>query len=252
MKHQIQRLLCAASCLLISALLAPTTQAGKVQGFEPGDPAISSTGDVGTKGTYQSDSPTEGSFQLLLTTVGTTGMDDGVVSQSGNPAVSISALQTFFGLTLMGQEGSGVLIPFTVSVGDLQLSFDYDFLSNEPFQSMPHGDYVFAAIFNSSNALQGSASTFADVGGSTFELFGAQSPFVGHTGYNTMTFSVSSLAPGNYQLGVGVVDVTNVDHASGVLLDNVQIASVPEPSIPALTIAGAALLLGLRRRIKGA
>jgi hypothetical protein len=47
-----------------------------------------------------------------------------------------------------------------------------------------------------------------------------------------------------------VEDAQTADHASGLLIDNVQV--VPEPSVFGLAIAGAALLAGVRRRIKRA
>jgi hypothetical protein len=96
--------------------------------------------------------------------------------------------------------------------------------------------------------IAGTKQTIANVTGSSFSLFGAQSPFVFHTGVQTFSMSVSSLAPGNYLLGIGVADATNGDHASGLLIDNVQI--VPEPTTIAFSIAGGALLVALRSRVK--
>jgi hypothetical protein len=159
--------------------------------------------------------------------------------------VGNAALQTFFhGLALNGFEGSGVLIPFTVSAGDTQLLLTYDFLSNEPFQSMPRSDFAFSAIFDSANAVR-SASAFAIATGLMF-TFGPQTPFQFHTGLSTLTLPVASLAPGNYTLGLGVEDASTADHASGLLIDNVRL--VPEPSVVALAVVGAGLLIAARRR----
>jgi hypothetical protein len=83
---------------------------------------------------------------------------------------------------------------------------------------------------------------------STFSVFGGGIPFQFHTGFQTLSLSLASLAPGNYTLGIGVEDRLNADHASGLLIDNVQV--VPEPSVIALAVAGAGLMLGVRRRIK--
>ena len=188
-------------------------------------------------------------MQYLLTTIGMTSNEDTIGSQSGAFAVGNSTLQTFFhNLSLGGVEGSGVLIPFTVGAGDTQLTFQYDFLSNEPFQSMSRNDFAFAALFDAANALQGNVTTFASVNGSSLGIFNSQIPFQFHTGYQTLTLSLAGLAPGNYALGIGVEDAVTADHASGVLLDNVQI--VPEASPFVLALTGAALLLAVRRRIK--
>jgi hypothetical protein len=61
---------------------------------------------------------------------------------------------------------------------------------------------------------------------------------------------VGNLTPGNYTLAIGVEDAQTADHASGVLIDDVQL--VPEPSVIGLVTAGAGLLIALRRRIKRA
>src|ERR1700719_4598629 len=200
-----------AFILLAGAALPSLAQAGRVQGFESGDPPVASIGDAGAHGMLQTQAPPEGSMQYLLTTIGMTSNEDAIGSQSGAFAVGNSTLQTFFhNLSLGGVEGSGVLIPFTVGAGDTQLTFQYDFLSNEPFQSMPRNDFAFAALFDAANALQGNVTTFASVVGSSSSLgiFNPQMPFQFHTGYQTLTLSVAGLAPGNYALGIGVEDAT--------------------------------------------
>lgn len=251
-----RQFLCVTLSLLASVVLAPLSQGARVQGFESGDPAVLSTGDAGSRGSYQGEAPPEGTSQFLLTTVGMMSNEDGVGSQSGAFAVSIASLQTFFhGVSLMGgQEGSGVLIPFTISAGDGQLTFDFDFLSNEVLQSMPRDDFAVALIFNGANALQ-SGATFADVTTdmNSFSLFGPQTPFQFHTGYQTFSLSVAGLAPGSYSLGIGVVDSATPDHASGLLIDNVQtVSAVPEASTVSLAIAGAILLMAVRKRFRRA
>ena len=252
MRTATRRWLCLALALTVTISLTGLTQASRVQGFEPGDPAVTSIGDAGTKGIYQSQAPPEGSNQFLLTTVGMESNEDNVGSQSGGFAVGNAALQTFFhGLPLGGFEGSGVLIPFTVSAGDTILTLQYDFLSNENFQSVPHPDFAFSAIFDATNNLVLSPDTFAAVGTSTMVPFNPdQAPFQFHTGLTSLALPLNNLAPGSYALAIGVEDAATADHASGVLIDNVQL--VPEPSAFALAIAGAGLLVALRRRITGA
>jgi hypothetical protein len=225
-----------------------------VQGFESGDPGVTGVGDAGIQGTYQGEAAPDPTHWYLLTTVRTTDTEDGVAPQSGTNAVSFATLNgasNFNGGAPTGVDGSGVFIPFTVSSGDSTLSFNYDFLSNEPAQSLPRNDFAFAAFFNTSGVEQGSTNTFATVNGSSFSLFGAQTPFVFHTGMQTLTMSVAGLAPGNYTLGIGVEDATNGNHASAVLIDNVQVnGAVPEPSTLGLVLAGALSLAAVRRRMK--
>ena len=199
-------------------------------------------------GTFQSQAPPEGASQYLLTTIGMMSNEDGLTPLSGNFAVGNAALQTFFhGLSLTGFEGSGVLIPFTVSAGETQLTLQYHFLSNEPFQSMPRSDFAFSAIFDSANAIQ-SASAFATATGMALDPFDSETPFQFHSGLNTLTLPVANLAPGNYTLGIGVEDASTADHASGVLIDNIQL--VPEPTAVALVVVGAGLLAAVRRKTR--
>jgi hypothetical protein len=254
-EYGMGRFLCLIFCLCGCIAAAQTSQAaGRVQGFELGDLGVTTIGDAGIKGTFQGVTPPEGSAQLLLTTVGMMHNEDMVPSQSGSFAVSNLNLQNFFQLTLVGgQEGSGVLIPFTVSAGDGLLTVQCDFLSNENFQGVPHDDFAFSALYDSNGPLQ--VSTFASVFSSSFSVFDANNsdPFQFHTGYQTLSFDVSGFAPGNYSLGLGVDDRGSPDHASGLLIDNVQlVAAVPEPSTIGLAIGGAILFLALRYRIKRA
>jgi len=250
MRTATRRWLGIALALTITGSLTAPAQT-RVQGFESGDPGVSSIGDAGKQGTYQGQAPPEGTMQFLLTTIGMMSNEDNLASQSGAFAVGNAALQTFLnGLPLGGFEGSAVLIPFTVTAQDKVLTFQYDFVSNEPFQSMPRPDFAFTAIFDAANGLALSPDTFAAVGTSTLVPFTPdEAPFQFHTGLQTLALPVTGLAPGSYSLAIGVEDSGTFDHASGVLIDNVQLA-VPEPSVFALSLAGAGLLVAMRRRIK--
>ncbi len=241
------------------AVLAQTGQAaGRVTGFETGDEAISSIGDAGVQGTYQGEAAPEGSNQYLITTIGSNAVnEDGVTKQSSSNAAGFAALNTFFGgQTVSNEEGSAILIPFTVGAGDKTISFQYDFLSNEPAQTTPRGDFAFDAIFTPGPTLtlDGTVSHFQTASASNpGNLFTPlESPFIFHTGYQTLSIDVSSLAPGTYDLGIGVSDATNTSHASALLIDNVNVnaAAVPEPSTLGLILAGAASLAAVRRRIR--
>lgn len=240
------------AALLLSVTFSQRASARKIEGFEPGDQAVTSTGDAGPLGSFQGQAAPEGSNQYLVTTINSAD-GDGLSPVSGTNAVSNSALQTFFnGISLAGGfQGSGLLIPFTVMAGETTLTFQYDFLTNERDQN-GRADFGFAAIFNGSNTLQGTVNRFVTYSSlMTLSLFGSQSPFIRHTGLQTATLNISGLAPGNYTLGVGVDDSAAVDGASGLLLDNFQV--IPEPSVTALAVGGIVfLLVGLRRRTKNA
>jgi hypothetical protein len=247
--NKIHQLMSASLGVLACVVFAQTSEAQtrKIEGFEAGDPAFTKSGDAGNQGTYQGEAPPEGSVQYLITTVGSHTGEDNVTPQSGTAASSFSTLNSFFNnTTVSNEEGSGILIPFTLLSGDTTLTFQYDFLSNEPAQGTPHNDFALEALFNSSNTLVGSVSHFATVTGSSFSNFGAGSPFIAHTGYQTFSLSLVGLSPGSYTLGIGVSDATDINHASALLLDNVQITGVPEPTTIAFCIAGAALLGALR------
>jgi hypothetical protein len=46
------------------------------------------------------------------------------------------------------------------------------------------------------------------------------------------------------------MDATTTDNPSGLLIDNIQVTAVPEPTTIGFSVAGAALLVALRKRIK--
>src|ERR1700748_386376 len=110
-----RRWLCIALALTVSLSLTSRATAGRVQGFEAGDPAVTSIGDAGKVGIFQEQAPPEGSMQFLLTTIGTMSNEYNLTPIFA-PAVGNGVLEAFFnGLGLGGFEGSGVLIPFTVT-----------------------------------------------------------------------------------------------------------------------------------------
>ena len=114
--NRIDRLVGVALGLFVCVLLAHTINARVIEGFEAGDPAVSSTGDASNQGTFEGVAAPQGTQQYLLTSLIGTADNDGFTDVSGNASVSNASLQTFFfnQLTLTGFRGSGVLIPFTV------------------------------------------------------------------------------------------------------------------------------------------
>jgi hypothetical protein len=226
--------------------------AGPVTGFEPADPTPTPVaGDASVRTTFQGVTPPSGSNQYLITTISANDAGDGFSPISGTNAVPNATLSSTLHVTppALSQEGSGFLLPFTVSAGDQILTFQYDFLTNE-IAPGNHNDIAFAWILNSSNTLQGSVQTIttANLAQASLVQLSDQSTFQFHTTYQLFSMNVSALAPGNYQLGIAVTDRSTTDIPSGLLVDNIQI--VPEPSTLGLAIAGAALMMAVRRRLK--
>jgi hypothetical protein len=226
-----------------------TAKAAVVEGFESGSFSGSeaTSGDVGIRGSYFTIAPTEGTKQMLMTTINNTS-DAGFTNQSGSNAVSVTTISPFLGVstssirdgTAAGFEGSA----FTISLGMLtagtQITLDYDFMTDEDPSGIHHNDFAFWEL-NS-----GTIHPFADTMSSLHPTNPGNTVFGLETGYQTLTITIPTT--GTYTLGLGVMDATTGDNPSGLLVDNIQI--VPEPTTIAFGIAGASLLVALRSRFK--
>jgi uncharacterized membrane protein YuzA (DUF378 family) len=241
------------SAVLTAALLmslAGIARATLVEGFE-GSLSEPTVGDAGIKTTYHGIAPTEGTHQLLLTTINNTS-DGPTYSHEFADAVTNATLASFFGVSgtlirdgaAVSQEGSG----FSISLGTLtagtQITFSYDFLTTE-FGDGHHNDFAYYTLTGLSGV-----SVIADTNsGLLHPTTDGTNPFNLETGYQTFTINI--LSTGTYTLGLGVSDATTTDNPSALLIDNIQVISpVPEPTTIAFSIAGASLLVALRRRIK--
>ncbi len=132
-------------------------------------------------------------------------------------SVPESQLETFLGLQqgdLDGlnngpvMNGSAISQMITVSAGST-LSFDYNFLTNEPIVPPLYAVNPFA--FVTTPDLQDFADNFSP-------LMNSSTSFAQETGYNT--FTATFMTAGTYLLGIGVVNVTDNMYSSGLLLDN--------------------------------
>lgn len=126
---------------------------------------------------------------------------------------------------------------------DCELSFDYNFLTNETVSTDRQNDFAFFGLFDSAGSIvaAGAVSVFS----STF--IGASGPYASQTGWNTVT--ISNLAGGqNYSLLFGVFDNVTLTGDSAFLVDNVRVTCVPEPSSAFLLGLASAGALGFRRR----
>ncbi|QEH39250.1 hypothetical protein OJF2_78650 (plasmid) [Aquisphaera giovannonii] len=126
------------------------------------------------------------------------GLQDGDLSGLGNGPVL---------------NGSALMRTITVSAGTT-LSFDYNFLTNEPMTSPLDAVNDFA--FLTSPQLSDFADTFSPLASSS-------TGFLRETGYKT--FSETFAMAGTYTLGIGVVNVTDGLNDSALLLDNFRLST---------------------------
>jgi hypothetical protein len=245
----------ASAALVVALAVIPTipARAATVEGFE--STTLNSGNSIGDASirtpSYFTINPTELTHELLLTTISTAGSHDPGPTQSGTNAVSVSALAGFLGVTtasikdglVAGQEGSA----FQLSLGTLTagtiISFNYDFLTNDAAPPDGHNDFAFITLTGQSNAVVAD-----ELAPPQFATTGAGNPFVLETHYQT--FSIIVPTTGVYTLGIGVVDGTTTDNSSALLVDNISVNAVPEPSTIGLIIAGGVSCLAMRRRLK--
>src|SRR5262249_23690234 len=142
----------AVMTVLSLILFVGTSKAAIVEGFESGSFSGSeaTSGDVGIRGSYFTIAPTEGTKNMLMTTINNT-RDVGFTNQSGSNAVSVTTIASFLGVstssirdgTATGFEGSA----FTISLGALtagtQITLDYDFMTDEDPSGTHHNDFAF-------------------------------------------------------------------------------------------------------------
>ncbi|BAY84917.1 peptidase domain-containing protein [Calothrix parasitica NIES-267] len=166
--------------------------------------------------------PTDAESQALITT----GFSD-----SGG-SVEESDLSEFLGLTsgsldtlLDGNatEGSGIKQTFTAQAGDI-IEFDYTLLTNEATPTQTFNDSAFFSLGKSSDDSSGSkfALEIADTSDPTFSDKSVE-------GYleatDTKTIKVAISEAGTYELGFGIVDLSDSIVDSGILVDDVKLIS---------------------------
>src|ERR1700676_4195257 len=125
-----------------------------VEGFESGsfNGSEAVIGDAGIRTSYFTINATEGTHQLLLTTINNT-HDSPSTNQSGSDAVSNASLATFFGVsstlirdgTATSMEGSGFSINLGTLTAGSTITFNYDFLTDE-IQPGAHNDFAFYTL----------------------------------------------------------------------------------------------------------
>jgi hypothetical protein len=236
---------------ILATLLYAAAPAGAVTvnpGFEDGDTTGWTTvGDASVVGSGFGVAPTEGSFQLLMTT--------------GSGAVTTSATETAMGMPNQsirkifrdqidkpGQssgksviEGSAVQQSFdVVAVGDL-IMFDWNFLTDEFTRAPSEPDLYTDFLWG---YLEGPTTTqeivFAHANQAGIFSTSTSTDFSQETGYQTFSFTFTEA--GSYTLTLGVHDVEDVDYNAGVVFDFFRLIKGPEPNTFLLVASG---LLGL-------
>lgn len=247
----------AVLAVTLTALPARMSQAAVVEDFET--LTLSSGNSIGDASirtpNYFGISPTSGTHSLLLTTINNAGQDPtntgNPANQSGTNATTVANIATFLGISSTnirntlptpsqtGQEGSAFKLSLgLLSVGDV-VSFNYTFLTQET--SGMHRDFAFINL-----GLGGNTPVVADTLQPPVSVTGGGNPFNLSSGPHSFSFTITTA--GTYTLGIGVVDATTSDTPSALLVDDIAVTPIPEPSTIGLGIAGALLLAALRRR----
>jgi hypothetical protein len=204
-------------------------------GFETGNfTGWTTTGNASIQTSAFGSGPTEGTFEALLST--------------GDPTVPDFSLEAFLGLAPgsldnLGNgnatDGSAIRQTFLAEAGDI-LTFDWNFLTNEGTPSF-FNDFSFVSL-----------SVLSELGDTTSIFMNSLTPFNQETGFQTFSFTIPTT--GTYTLGLGVTDVADNIVDSGLLVDNVKLTSVPEPTstfgVLALGAFGAGSLLKRKREQK--
>ena len=154
--------------------------------------------------------PTKGDFQALLFNAQPTAFDLSIELFLGLPFGSLDGLGNGNATT-----GSAIKQTFTAQAGDT-LTFDWNFLTDEATPTV-FNDFAFVSIAG--------VDTLADT---SSEFVSSLTPFVEETEFNNFSFTFENT--GTYTLGLGVTNSVDTVVNSGLLVDNVNLASVPEPA----------------------
>jgi hypothetical protein len=205
--------------------------------FGPGIPVKAAELDFSTGWTTEGDVQIESPTQVNLSTDGLAdddsdlGVGNGEFNFSGIPAalVGFGGLEDFLGIEAsqldlggFAYEGSAIKTILTVSDRS-QLSFDYNFLTNETsdvLQQGPFNDYGFVLIGQEVKKLADYRDT--NKGSCSFG-------FDACTGVQKKSYILN---PGIYTLAFGVIDIDDFVITSALSVSNVTLTPLPQVSVP--------------------
>ncbi len=219
-------------------LPAPSTNATIINGgFETNDfTGWTTLGETSIETRAFGSGPTKGTYQALLPTGGATFADEIIETFLGLQAGSLDNLGNGDAIT-----GSAIRQTFTAKAGDI-LTFDWNFLTNEVlFPSL--NDFSFVSI-----------SSLTELADTTFSptVISLSTQFLQETSFQPFSFVIPTT--GTYTLGIGITDWRDSTTDSGLLVDNVKLISVPEPtsmlSVLGFGALGAPLVLKRKQQKK--
>jgi len=231
----------------------PSTNATLINGgFETGDfTGWTTLGETSIETSAFGSGPTQGTSQASLSTAGAAFAGSIIEEFLGLQAGSLNNLGTsldpFTNAPFpfppgSATQGSAIRQTFTANAGNI-LTFDWNFLTNEPSLFPSLNDFSFVSI-----------SSLSDLASTTFPaVISPMTRFFQETGFQPFSFTIPTT--GTYTLGIGVTDWRDTTKDSVLLVDNVQLASVPEPTstlgLLAFGALGAGSVLKRKQRHKG-
>ena len=197
-------------------------------GFEKGDfTGWQTLGVTSVKTGAFGTAPVEGTYQGLATTGFGSVSDTAIESALGLDAGTLDSISTG-----NATEGSLIYQTFTIDKKSI-LELEFNLLTKETTPTF-WNDFAFISLVSTHN--------MADTHSQFVSSF---TPFYEETGFQTYS---ENLDAGTYTLGIGVLDTNDKMVISGILVDNVTVMPVPEPTfiLGLFTIPG--LGLGLKRQ----
>lgn len=235
----------ASTLLLFTSLLSFPAAAAIINGgFETGNFTgfTTTVGNTFVESAAFGVTPPGGSFQALLVAPDTDfGPNYNLDNFLGLPADTIETVLP------SGGPGAGLQVSFNALAGQT-LSFTWDFITCCDEGGAPY-DGAFVSITGAGTLLQALATTSdaTTAFGPVTKMINNLNSFSLRTGYSTFQYIIP--VDGVYTLGLGVLNGgPERSTESALLVDDISLTGVPEPSSLLLAATGLALALAAKRR----